>query len=174
MRPSVTRAVVVPQGPVAAPSSSVADPQLALTCRVARFSSISTASLSYGGPPAEGASLAGAAPGAGWSVSALGAFGGGASPPVGSGPADAGTQSDPLSTVPSGQVPGESAPFAPPPQAAAATQSATATRDAPIPSPFMGRIIAPIQRSVILYALMLYSMARLLISRRSAARVVLA
>ena len=47
-RPSVTLAVVLPQGPGAAPLSSVAEPQFAFTWRDARFSSTSTESLSYG------------------------------------------------------------------------------------------------------------------------------
>src|SRR5580700_6569597 len=57
LRPSTTLAFVVPHGPVALPSSSVAAPQLAFTWREARLSCTSTASLSYAVlPPAAGSS----------------------------------------------------------------------------------------------------------------------
>src|ERR1700722_351325 len=114
LRPRVTLAVVLPQGPAAVPLSSVADPQFALTCRDARFSSISTESLSYGVlPPVDplgvGSALPEAAP-----LPALSLEGDDGSSDAWVDGVELGTQSDPLSTVPSGQLPGESAPLAPP------------------------------------------------------------
>src|SRR5258708_30839809 len=78
VRPSVMLALVLPQGPVAFPSSSVAAPQLALTWRAPRLSCASTASLSYGVLPAAAESLCvGALETWSWACSsAIGALGG--------------------------------------------------------------------------------------------------
>ena len=124
LRPRVTLADVLPHGPAAAPLSSVAEPQFAFTCLEARFSSISTESLSYGvfDPDGADAAVESALP---LEVLPLllddvDALSFDPLPPVGDGvssdawlPDSGGTQSEPLSTVPSGQLPGASAPSPP-------------------------------------------------------------
>jgi hypothetical protein len=62
-------------------------------------------------------------------------------------PAEGGTQSDPLRTVPSGQLPGESAPFPPPPPHAVTETRPAQRAPATTPNPpafrsFMPRMIA--------------------------------
>ncbi len=54
-------------------------------------------------------------------------------------PASGGTQSEPLSTVPSGQLPGESAPFAPPPQPARPAMPTRPTKPAAQNAPALTR-----------------------------------
>ncbi len=140
-----------------------------MTWRAPRLSCASTASLSYSVLPAAAESLCvGALETWSWACSsAAGALGGadggvefssGALSAVDLSPADlsleaasAGRQSEPLRTVPSGQVPGDSACLVcPPHEDSASVHHAPAARPAqPAPSLIMMVIIAPIgQRAV--------------------------